>query len=69
MFLSVILRDVVLQGAFAILRKATVSFVIYGCLLVCPCAWNSWAPTGRIYVKFDTSIFSPRKSVEKIEVH
>ena len=34
------------------------------CLSVCPSAWNSSAPTGRIFVKFDVlDIF--RKSVEE----
>jgi hypothetical protein len=41
-------------GAFAKLRKATVSFVVSVCLS----AWNSSAPTGRILIKF----------VDKIEV-
>jgi hypothetical protein len=36
-------------GAYAKLRKTTVSFV----MSVCPSAWNSWAPTGRIFMKFD----------------
>jgi len=36
-------------GAFAILRTATISFV----MCVRPSAWNSSAPTGRIFMKFD----------------
>jgi len=36
-------------GAFAKLRKATISFV----MSVCPSAWNNSTPTGRIFVKFD----------------
>ena len=38
---------------FPKLWKATVSFV----MSVCPPAWNNWAPTGRILLKFDTRIF------------
>ena len=38
---------VVLLGAFAKLRKATVSFVN-----VCLSVWNNSAPTGRIFMKF-----------------
>jgi len=37
-------------GAFAKLRKATVRFG----MSVCPSAWNSSAPIGRIFMKFDT---------------
>ena len=48
-------------GAFAELRKATISFVMSLCvsvrLLVCPSTWNNSAPTGRIFMKFDTSVF------------
>jgi hypothetical protein len=36
-------------GAFAKLRKATVSHV----MCVRPSAWNNSAPTGRIFMKFD----------------
>ena len=36
-------------GAFAKLRKATISFV----MSVRPSAWNDSAPTGRIFMKFD----------------
>jgi hypothetical protein len=36
-------------GAFAKLRKATISFV----MSVCPSAWNNWVPTERIFIKFD----------------
>jgi len=39
--------------AFAILRKATVSFV----MSVCPFAWNTSSPTGRIFMKFDIWVF------------
>jgi len=36
-------------GAFAKLRKATISFVILSVRLS---AWNNSAPTGRIFMKF-----------------
>jgi hypothetical protein len=36
-------------GAFPKLRKATVAFVMSRR----PSAWKSWAPTGRIFMKFD----------------
>ena len=35
-------------------------------LALCPSAWNNMAPTGRIFMKFDTNIL--RKFVEKIRV-
>jgi len=41
-------------GAFASLRKATVSFVMSVCL---PSAWNNSAPTGRIFNKFYIWVF------------
>ena len=47
--------------AVAKLRNATVSF-----RCVCPSARNNSAPTGRIFIKFDISIF--RKSFENIQV-
>ena len=50
-------------GAFAKLRKATISFV----MSVCPSAWNNSNPIGRILIKLDISAFI-RKSVEKIQV-
>jgi len=36
------------------------------CLSVYPSAWNNWAPTGRIFMKFDIQVFF-RKSVAKIQ--
>jgi hypothetical protein len=42
-------------GAFAKLRKATISFVTYVCLSVRPSAWNNSAPTGRVLITFDIS--------------
>jgi hypothetical protein len=50
-------------GAFAKLRKATISFV----MSVRPSAWNNSALTERILIKFDILEFS-RKSIEKIQV-
>jgi len=50
-------------GAFAKLRKATISFV----MSVRPTAWNSSAPKERIFMKFDICEFF-RKSVQKIQV-
>jgi hypothetical protein len=40
-------------GAFANVRKATVSFV----MCVCPSEWNNSSCTGRIFMKFDFSVF------------
>jgi len=37
-------------SAFAKFREAAVNFVI--CLSVRPSAWNSWSPTGRIFMTF-----------------
>jgi len=48
-------------GAFAKMRKVTVSFVMYVHLF----AWSDSAPTGRIFMKFNIYIFF-RNSVEKI---
>ena len=48
-------------GYFAKLRKATIG-VFHACLS----AWNNSAPNGRIFMKFDMSIF--RKSFEKIQI-
>jgi hypothetical protein len=47
-------------GAFAKFREATASFA----MSVRPSAWNSSPPTGRVFTKFDFSIFF-RKYVEK----
>ena len=59
-------------GAFPKLRTAIISFVKYACYLslspflslslslylsVCPPAWNNWAPTVRIFMKFDIYMF------------
>jgi len=50
-------------GAFAELRKATISFVVS----VRPCTSNSSVPIGQIFMKLDIWAFF-RKSVEKIQV-
>jgi hypothetical protein len=50
--------------AFEKLRSETFSFVV----CVCPSAWNGWAPSERIVMKFRIWIFFFRKSVEKIQV-
>jgi hypothetical protein len=39
-------------GAFAILRKATINFVMSVYLSVRPSAWNNSAHTGRTFIKF-----------------
>jgi hypothetical protein len=43
----------IILGAFANLRKKTVSFVISVCSHVCPSAWNNLPLTGHIFVKLD----------------
>ena len=40
-------------GAFAKLRKSTVSFVMF----VCPSAWRNSTPIRRIFKKFDMRVF------------
>ena len=42
-----------LLGAFAKLRKATISFVMSALSSVRLCAWNNSVPTGRIFMKSD----------------
>jgi len=54
------------SGAFAKLRRATISFMMSIHPSVCPHEPNS-SPTGRIFVKFVIGIFSPRKSDKKIK--
>jgi hypothetical protein len=51
-------------GAFAKLRKATVSFVTS----VCPSVCNNWAPTGRIFMKFYTGVCFENRS-RKFKFH
>jgi hypothetical protein len=51
-------------GAFAKLRKATISFVIS----VCPSKWNNSARTGRIFMKFDIWMFFENMS-RKFKFH
>jgi hypothetical protein len=49
-------------GAFAKLRKATISFVIS----LCPSVWNNSALTGRILMRFDVKVF--RTCIERVQV-
>jgi len=42
---------------FAEFLKATISFVMSVCLFVRLYAWNSWAPTRRIFMKFYIWVF------------
>jgi hypothetical protein len=51
-----ILIQVPSVGAFIKLGKTAISFIFSVYLFVCP-QWNSSAPTGRIFMKFGTSIF------------
>jgi hypothetical protein len=44
-------------GAFANLRKATISFVMSVCLSISASVWNNSAPTSRIFVKFNIWVF------------
>ena len=44
-------------GVFAKLQKVTISFVLSVCLSVHPQGRNNSAPTERIFMKFDLSIF------------
>ena len=50
-------------GAFASLRKATVSFIMSArlalsvCLSICPSAWYKSTPTGRIFMQFYLWVF------------
>jgi hypothetical protein len=56
---------VVFSGAFAKLRKGTISFVMSVCPSVRPHG-TARLSTGRIVMKFDTNIF--RKCAEEIQV-
>jgi len=47
-----------LLGAFAKLRKATISFVMSVRLSGHPSVWNNSTPTGRIFMKFDMTMLS-----------
>jgi hypothetical protein len=53
-----------LLGAFANLRKATISFV----MSVCPSAWNNSVPTGRILMRLDIWAFFENLS-RKVKFH
>ena len=50
-------------GAFTKLLKAAISFV----MSVRPSTWNNWASNGRIFMKFDISVFYENLS-RKIQV-
>jgi hypothetical protein len=43
-------ENLITLGVFAKLRKATISFIIS--VSVRLSAWNNWAPSGRIFMKF-----------------
>ena len=60
--LAKILYHVGFLGVLTKLLKATISFVMFVCLL----AWKDSAPNQQIFMKFYASIF--RKSVEKMQV-
>ena len=53
-----------LLDAFSKLRKATIGVV----MSVCLSAWNNSAPTGRIFMKFDTWVFFESRS-RKFKFH
>ena len=50
------------SGAFAKLRKATISVVIYIHPSVDLSAWNNSTTTGRIFMQIDSSVFSENLS-------
>jgi hypothetical protein len=52
--------------AFAKLRKATISFVMFVCLSVCPSVWNNPAPTGLVLIKLDVEALCKSSSFIKI---
>jgi hypothetical protein len=54
-------------GAFAKLRKATITFVTSVCLSVRSSAWNNFASTGRTFMKFDVWVLF-WKTTENIQV-
>ena len=54
--------DAEFLGAFTKLRKATVSFGMN--ISVCPSEWNNWAPTERIFMKFDIRVYIENLSTE-----
>ena len=48
------LAQVLSLGAFAKLRKATISLIsVRPSVRLSLSAWNDWAPTGRIFMKYD----------------
>ena len=46
-----------IYGAFATLRKAIVSFIMYVCLSVCLSPWNNSVSKRRIFLKFYICLF------------
>ena len=63
--LSILFAD--LLGAFAKLRQATITSVMYVRPSIYPSAWNNSTPTRRIVMKFNIWEFL-QKSVQKIQV-
>ena len=61
----------VLLGTFATIRIATISFVMSVCVSARPPTWNSLAPGGRIFTKFEISVLFENSSLIKIwrDVH
>ena len=51
------ITDISSLGAFAKLRKTTISFVMSVCPSLRPSAWNNSAPAGRFFIKFSISVF------------
>jgi hypothetical protein len=51
-------------GAFAQLRKATISFI----MSVCPPTWNNSVPTRRVFIKCDISLFL-ENVFRKVKLH
>jgi hypothetical protein len=58
-FTSIIRQDVFLLGTFAKLRRAATIFVTS----VSPSAWNTWIPTGRIFMIFIFEYFFKKKNI------
>jgi hypothetical protein len=44
-------------GAVAKFPKAAISYITYVCPSHRPPAWNNWARTGRVFMKFNISVF------------
>jgi len=52
-------------GAFAKLRKVTISFVTFVCLS----AWNNSATAGRIFMKFDIWVIFRKNLTRKFKLN